>query len=415
MSTILHQAVELAQTGRRDEARQLLLQFLQTQPNSEVAWLWLASVAADQSEYERALNEVLRVNPANARAQQLLAEFRQQYRAPFQPPAAGYGPGPVTPPPPQAMPGTPAQPIVPPSYPQAQPPVAPYYGTPPAQPVGAPMGGARYEEPAERKAKPAEVRVVHERKRGGCLGCSFPGCMGCLGCGGCGQGCLIALLVLIVVPVIACVGLSLLPVSLGPGDIPASYLPGEMGRKEIGFTTSSYDVTLTVPRSWYVASSNNDMWRLWRDMLDSAVPFENAANTWADYENGSGQAYAIVDINPAMLQDGGDVTLLRVDFGKVSSGNFACSALEATLPQGATLVTYPDGLCGYRTFSVSPWNGSVVLKTFDPPAQIHTITFVTPIDSGSAVEWTLTLPENIYTQYADDIDKLIESVRIKQL
>jgi len=309
------------------------------------------------------------------------------------------------------MPGFLAQPVVPPSYGQAQPPVAPYYGTPPA----APIGGARYEEPAERKAKPAEVRVVHERKRGGCLGCSFPGCMGCLGCGGCGQGCIIGLLVLIVLPLIACVGLSLLPVSLGPGDIPASYLPGEMGRKEIGFTTPDYDVTLTVPRSWYLASANNDMWRLWRDMLDSAVPFENAALQWADYENGSGQAYAIVDVNPAMLQEGGDVTLLKVNFNQVSSGSTACAAVSPGLPQGAAIVTYPDGLCGYRTSSVGPWTGGIVLKTLDAPTQIRTITFVTPIDGNASVTWTLTLPESIYKQYADDIDKLIESVRIKRL
>ena len=42
------------------------------------SWLWLASVAGDQAEYHRALNEVLRINPTNQRAQNLLAEFHQQ-------------------------------------------------------------------------------------------------------------------------------------------------------------------------------------------------------------------------------------------------------------------------------------------------------------------------------------------------
>ena len=86
-STLLQQAVQLAQAGQKAEARQLLLQFLQTEPNNETAWLWLASVAADQTEYQRALNEVLRINPGNQRAQQLRSEFEQQYGS-----AARYAP-----------------------------------------------------------------------------------------------------------------------------------------------------------------------------------------------------------------------------------------------------------------------------------------------------------------------------------
>jgi twitching motility two-component system response regulator PilG len=112
MSTLLHQAVQLAQTGQRVEARQMLWQFLQTEPDNEVAWLWLASVAADQTEYERALNEVLRINPGNPRAQQLLAEFRQQVGG--MPPAAQYAPPqrPVTPPPPISPYAPPPPPVL---------------------------------------------------------------------------------------------------------------------------------------------------------------------------------------------------------------------------------------------------------------------------------------------------------------
>ena len=44
MSSQLQQAVELAQAGQREQARQLFRQFLQTEPDHEVAWLWLASV-----------------------------------------------------------------------------------------------------------------------------------------------------------------------------------------------------------------------------------------------------------------------------------------------------------------------------------------------------------------------------------
>jgi len=65
MASQLHDAVQLAQAGERQEARRLLWQVVQSEPNNEIAWLWLASVAADLPEYERALTEVLRVNPGN--------------------------------------------------------------------------------------------------------------------------------------------------------------------------------------------------------------------------------------------------------------------------------------------------------------------------------------------------------------
>src|SRR5512134_3861116 len=143
MSTLLHQAVQLAQSGQRVEARQMLWQFLQTEPDNEVAWLWLASVAADQTEYERALNEVLRINPGNPRAQQLLAELHQQVGG--MPPAAQYAP--------------PQRQVTP------QPPISLYAPQPP------PVSGVSY---APQPPQPVEVRVVEKRR--GCLGIRLPGC-----------------------------------------------------------------------------------------------------------------------------------------------------------------------------------------------------------------------------------------------
>ena len=81
-SSLLHQAVELAQAGQREQARQMFLQFLQDEPDNEVAWLWVASVASDQDEYAHALNEVLRINPENPRARSLLDDYHRQYKPP---------------------------------------------------------------------------------------------------------------------------------------------------------------------------------------------------------------------------------------------------------------------------------------------------------------------------------------------
>lgn len=86
MSVELHEAIQQAQAGNRKKARQLLWQVLKGEPNNTVAWLWLGSVAKDRAEYERAVNEVLRIDPANEHALQMRAQLQQQDHQP--PPTA---------------------------------------------------------------------------------------------------------------------------------------------------------------------------------------------------------------------------------------------------------------------------------------------------------------------------------------
>ncbi|NDJ74641.1 MAG: tetratricopeptide repeat protein, partial [Chloroflexi bacterium] len=83
----LNEAIQLAQGGQREKARQLLWQVVRSDPQNESAWLWLASVAADQGEYARAVNEVLRINPNNDQARQMQAQLQQQPGG--MPPAGG--------------------------------------------------------------------------------------------------------------------------------------------------------------------------------------------------------------------------------------------------------------------------------------------------------------------------------------
>jgi hypothetical protein len=428
-STLLHQAVQLAQAGQKAQARQLILQFLQTEPNNETAWLWLASVAADQTEYQRALNEVLRLNPSNQRAQQLLTEFEQQYGS-----AARYAPPqqPGTPPPsaspyapPQQQVGTPppVSPYAPPQQQVSPPsPVSPYAppqssGTPPyamQQPVSPPPTGVPYSP-----SGPIEVKVKAERRRG-CVGCSVPGC-GCLGCGGCGQGCILALLVLVIIPAVLCGGLSLSSISLGPFDLPASFLPGEMGRKDIKFTTSTYDISLETPRSWYLVQTNDQMWSVvWSDFLEGTVPFESDTRKWTDLESDPAHQAVIVDVNLVALDKGGDVIDLALDPSTVQA-DFSCSTVRASHTDANSdyqqVFDYGNGLCGYREDVVQAGPPSRVLKGIDPPAQVRMITFYTPVSSTAALQWQISIPEVIYTWDQIDmkanIQTMIGSVKVQ--
>jgi hypothetical protein len=403
MASQLHQAVELAQAGRRDEARQMLWQYLQTQPQNEVAWLWLATVAADQAEYLHALQEVLRINPNNQQAQQAVAQFQQQYGQ-FQRPApspAQYGPSQATPPPPPVSYGTPSQ------APQAPtPPPTPY----PGAPAGQPPESRGYVAPPSRVQQPQQVRVKTVRERRGCLGCGLPGCFGCLGCGGCWQGCLVALLVIVVLPVVACGALSYTNRSLGPFDLPATYLPGEFGRKTVSFTADSYDVTLKVPRSWFLVSPNDGMWKAWSDMLDQLIPFANTNVTWAAMPQSSAQP-TLLDINPIVLTRGGSE--IGLAYGGTATDNYQCSTIRGKASQYDSVTAYANNLCGYSMYQINPGPGTPVFKGIGAPAQVRLITFFVPLDQGTATRWQISLPEKEYSTFKDDIAATIGSVEIK--
>ncbi len=67
------QGIAAAKAGRKDEARQLLQQSIRIEPDSEAAWLWLASIARDQRERQFCLQKILEINPNNSQARQALA------------------------------------------------------------------------------------------------------------------------------------------------------------------------------------------------------------------------------------------------------------------------------------------------------------------------------------------------------
>lgn len=68
VSQMLQAGVKAAQDGNRSEARNLLLQVTEAAPDDESAWLWLASISEYPEELLVFLNNVLNINPNNARA-----------------------------------------------------------------------------------------------------------------------------------------------------------------------------------------------------------------------------------------------------------------------------------------------------------------------------------------------------------
>ncbi len=68
VSQMLQAGIKAAQEGKRSEARQLLLQVTEVEPNNENAWLWLASISEYPEELLGFLNNILAINPKNTRA-----------------------------------------------------------------------------------------------------------------------------------------------------------------------------------------------------------------------------------------------------------------------------------------------------------------------------------------------------------
>ncbi len=71
----LRTGIEAARRGDKVTASRLLRQVVDITPNNEVAWMWLASALDNLQERKQALEQALRINPANARAQQALDQL----------------------------------------------------------------------------------------------------------------------------------------------------------------------------------------------------------------------------------------------------------------------------------------------------------------------------------------------------
>lgn len=78
IQTILNTAIQHARNGEKEEARQMLLEIVETDPSQEEVWLWLAGLAEDLEDAEVYLETVLALNPNHQQAQKGLAMVKQQ-------------------------------------------------------------------------------------------------------------------------------------------------------------------------------------------------------------------------------------------------------------------------------------------------------------------------------------------------
>lgn len=75
MQDKLKQGIDAVRRGDKVNAVKLLRQVTDREPNNEVAWMWLASALDNLSERRAALEQALRINPGNARAQEALRQI----------------------------------------------------------------------------------------------------------------------------------------------------------------------------------------------------------------------------------------------------------------------------------------------------------------------------------------------------
>lgn len=75
---LFERAVEAARGGRKDEARQLFIQVVETDPQHEVAWLWLAGLMESIEDRIIASENALTLNPANEKVKAHLARLRRE-------------------------------------------------------------------------------------------------------------------------------------------------------------------------------------------------------------------------------------------------------------------------------------------------------------------------------------------------
>jgi hypothetical protein len=76
VSTLVQQGIAAVKSGRRDEARQLLMRAVEMDDHDEQAWLWLSDVADGIEDQIICLENVLVINPASTAAERGLRQLR---------------------------------------------------------------------------------------------------------------------------------------------------------------------------------------------------------------------------------------------------------------------------------------------------------------------------------------------------
>ena len=77
IQNLLRTGIQAAQSGNKAAARRILAQVVEQEPDSELAWIWMASVVDTATERQACLQRVLEINPNNSRARQALDQLQR--------------------------------------------------------------------------------------------------------------------------------------------------------------------------------------------------------------------------------------------------------------------------------------------------------------------------------------------------
>ena len=75
MDDLLQQGIAVYRAGQRDEARKYFISALKQNRNDERIWGWMYNVCNNDTERIDCLKQILRINPKNEKANQLLAKL----------------------------------------------------------------------------------------------------------------------------------------------------------------------------------------------------------------------------------------------------------------------------------------------------------------------------------------------------
>ena len=83
MSSIetLQSAIQAARAGRKMEARDLLIQIVDVEPQNEMAWMWLSGLVDSLEDRIIACENVLAINPSNHKVRAYLEELQRRQRS----------------------------------------------------------------------------------------------------------------------------------------------------------------------------------------------------------------------------------------------------------------------------------------------------------------------------------------------
>jgi tetratricopeptide (TPR) repeat protein len=84
MDDLLQQGITAYKAGKRDEARKIFITFIKQNPESERGWGWMYDVSSEDKEKIHCLKQMVRINPKNEKAKQLLNQLLDSSLPPIQ-------------------------------------------------------------------------------------------------------------------------------------------------------------------------------------------------------------------------------------------------------------------------------------------------------------------------------------------